>query len=77
MTSTEKVKSLVNKTIIEVKVMESWRTKSIDNLIIKFADGSEVEFSATTDSGCNECDCDGRNETTITVDLKDTKGEYV
>ena len=61
--------SLIGKTIAYVKIRESWKTKSIDELAITLTDGSKIEISATTESGCSECDYDSRNETTVNVDL--------
>lgn len=70
MTEAEKIRTLIGKTIIGIKVVESWRTNSIDELVITFSDGTSIEMCARTDSGCEECDSDGSNETIISFDLK-------
>jgi len=63
---TEELKGrLVGKKITDIKVVRSWRTKSINNLSLHLDDGTVLELHGSTDSGCCECDCDGSNETIV------------
>jgi hypothetical protein len=77
MKNDELITFLKDKKISEVEIRESWRTKSVDNLILHLDDGSIMELCSYTDSGCSECDFDGSNENTIAVTIYDQNNKIL
>jgi len=59
--------ALKGRQIKNVEVRRSWRTKNATEIRLTLDNGTTLQLTPTTESGCDECDGDGRNETTIDV----------
>jgi hypothetical protein len=55
------IKALVGKTIKAVTVRKTWNDREDEAIEFVFTDGTRMNVSASTQSGCNECNYDGRN----------------
>lgn len=53
--------NLEGKKIVSVTPRISWDGTEMENVLIKFDDGSEIEMNGSTQSGCAECNPDGSN----------------
>ena len=66
-------KDIEGKKIVSVEAKASWDKTEISHVVLHFDDGSELRLSASTQSGCEECNYDGSNVNYLNLDFSEKR----